>query len=208
MTARSELHPYLVSYRVQHARILSFLNGLMDQIENGDGDRDKLLKTFFAFAAEKACGNQSLREEMFLFNPVSEKSNIRAGGPLCMLYFDMHLSSPPLERAARACGRARSQPTAGNVPEHLRDLYERNSPACIPAEDHQALAEILDYSQACPPKDLLFLAVIFLDMLKLHFEKEDNCLIPMCHSLLTPEEWDLWAAKSAEWESKRAGEPR
>jgi hypothetical protein len=205
MTDDPAPHPYLSSYRIQHARIFSFLSGLMDQIENGDGDQANLLKMFFAFAAEKACGDQSLREELFLFNPVSEKSNIRAGGPLCMLYFDMHLSSPPLERAARACGRARSRPTAANVPAHLRDLYERNSPACIPAEDHQALSEILRHAETCPPKDLVFLAVIFLDMLKLHFEKEDNCLIPMCQTLLTSEEWDFWAAKCAEWENKRRG---
>lgn len=135
-------------------------------------------------------------EEEVLFSTLLKKAETRAGGPLCMLYYDLHLSMPPLDRSANICDLPRVNPLKMQHSVHRRPFYEANSPVCIPVEDHIACDQILSQAETLLMVDvstesarvLSNLASVFLSILKSSFEKKDNCLLPMAQQLLTEEE--------------------
>lgn len=182
----SELHPFLQSFRDEHAAIKKDLNLLLDA-ENWS--------EFFSRARELVPPHE-MREEKFLFAALATKIEIRAGGPMCMLYFDLHTSNPPLARAATICGQRQIQLGPKNVPAHLKEFFEENLPVCIPLQDHFALEQILNASVNASPADLSYLAVTYFSIMSLHFEKEDQCLLVMCSQIISDQEWDSWSKKA------------
>jgi len=182
----SELHPFLQSFRDEHAGIKNELKALLD----AENWRD-----FFKRARELVPPHE-LREEKFLFPALATKVEVRTGGPMCMLYYSMHSSSPPLARAASICGQKQIQPNPKNVPEHLKEFFEENLPVCIPLQDHIALEQILNASVTADPAELSILAVTYFSIMSLHFEKEDCCLLVMCAQIVSDQEWDSWSLKS------------
>ena len=174
------LHPFLDNVRTQHARMKSELGFHMEA---------KKWEQFFEYARAQISPFEK-KEERILFSAVTGKSGIRAGGPNCLLYFDLHLSERPQESAARATNQKPFRPTPGNVPEHLKSIVSDNSPLCIPLEDHFAMDAILKAAQDVVEKEFEYLAYTYFNILTLHFEKEDRCLLAMCQALLSKEELD------------------
>jgi hypothetical protein len=183
-----ELHPFLLEFKMEHARILAGLSALMAR---GDWPQ------FFRYATENVLNGVEKREELYLFAAIAAKAEIRSGGPMCMLYFDLHTSSPPLLQAATMCDEPVQNPRAA-PPPHRVPFYESGSPVCIPIEDHLALEQISRHAEkaAGDTHRLSILGTVYFQILKLHFEKEDNCLLAMSQSLLSNEELDLWWKKS------------
>ena len=192
-------HPYLLAIQAEHGLILRTLADLMK--------REDLVSGFFAYCANYVDRSYFERIERFLFQAIHDKSGIQAGGPMCMLYFDQHLNHRSLDIAAKFTQRRRFQPDSTNVPAHLREFYQNNSPVCIPTEDHFACREIVAKAQellAAAPnetnsRELVFLSNVYFDILKLNFEKKNNCLLPMSQTLLAPDELTTWAARAAQW---------
>ncbi len=217
MNEPNELHPFLEAFRHDHVELLTHLSGHLNHVLGARDSAAEIaaLRGFFNYAAGELHMEHKLREELFLFPAVAQKSLIRGGGPLCTLYFDRHLKQPPLARAASVCGRPRSSPSAKNIPDHWRWFYEMQSPTCIPLEDHLAEKEILDFARgalATPAEGMLpeirFAAHVYFDLLKGHSQKEDNCLIPMCHSLVSYTEWSEWSMRADAWlKQRRSGIP-
>lgn len=193
------VHPYLLEIRAEHSRILAMLKELMGRSDHG--------REFFAYCADYVHRVNFECTERFLFKAVFSKAGVQSGGPMCMLYFDQHLSSPSLDRAAKACSRRRLQLDTNNVSESVRPFYEINSPVCIPMEDHFACREIVakacdllhDEANESNQHELRFLMIVYYDILKTNFEKEDNCLLPMIQELVSSEELTRWADQAAQW---------
>lgn len=180
-----DLHPFLEEFRREHARVLARLAEFMMKSDWPE---------FFRSAVtEIHCGIEK-REELFLFSAIATKAEIKTGGPLCMLYYDMHTASPPLLQAAAICGTKPVDPRSAPTSQRKR-FYELGSPVCIPIEDHLALEQIVNHASeaARGPEEMGKLAAVYFQLLKRHFEKEDNCLLPMSQGLLTGPELDrLW----------------
>lgn len=198
-------HPFLLEFFNEHIQILRRLEEFKRDI---DGPQSwDALKDFFAYCENEIAGRHNLKEELFLFPAMSGKAEIRAGGPLCMLYFERHLAHHPLDRSAAASGKKRMQPNPGNVPEHLRGFFEQNSPVCIPIMDHLAEGELTERANELlagePNQDALrelkFLSDVYMDLVREHFEKENNCLLPMCHTILSAGDLDECARQYAKW---------
>lgn len=182
----SDLHPFLDSFREEHAKIKSELKALLDAEE---------WRNFFDRARELVLAHE-LREERFLFPALASKAEVRTGGPFCILYYDMHTNCPPLLQAASVCGGTPRHPTPLNVPDHLRGFFEENSPVSIPLQDHMALEQILNESASAEPAQLPVLAAIYFSIMSLHFEKEDRCLLAMCAQMVSDQEWTSWSEKA------------
>lgn len=175
-----DLHPFLQEFRGTHVRILEDLGILQAQ---------KDWPAFFNYCADSVHADHERREELFLFSAIASKAEIHAGGPMCMFYYDLHMQCPSLARAAMICNEPRRQPVQMDIP------------ICIPLQDHMALEQILKKAtrERAAPEHLEILAAVYIDILKVHFAKEDNCLLPMSQSLLTSEELDLCHARCASW---------
>jgi hypothetical protein len=140
---------------------------------------------------------QDLPEELWLFSALASKAQITAGGPMCMLYFGMHLASHPFERVSKFTGKV-FRPTAKSVSAHLRDFFEQNSHVCIPIGDHLACRHLREHMQSILVSEKSEAAFnefaetvrIYFEIRKQHFEKEDNCLLPMTMALLSTDELD------------------
>jgi hemerythrin-like domain-containing protein len=197
-------HPFLLNLFNEHLEIVRRLGELHQGAQTHDPWG--ALKEFFAYCENEIQKQHNLKEELVLFPAMSSKAAIQAGGPLCMLYFDLHMANHPLDRSAAACGKKRTQPGPTNVPAHLRTFFEENTPVCIPTTDHLAAAEltlraneILSGEQnENALRELKFLADVYVDLMKGHFEKENNCLLPMCHSILSVDDLNECARRWAD----------
>lgn len=198
-------HPFLIELFNEHVEIARRL----DELNQGAQKHNpwSALKEFFTYCENDIEGRHNLKEELFLFRAMSGKAAIQAGGPLCMLYFDMYLANHPLDRSAAACGKKRTHPDPKNVPAHLRTFFEENTPVCIPTTDHLAATELTSRAKEILSgeqnenalRELRFLASVYIDLMKGHFEKENNCLLPMCHSILSVDDLDECARQCADW---------
>lgn len=180
------LHPFLENFREEHAQILRALNSCV---------QERNWSEYFKIAREQVFDRHEQREEIFLFPAIATKREIRSGGPMCMLYYDMHTQSPPLKRAAVICDEPLIVARENGAP-HLKEIFESQSPACIPIEDHMAMEQILKKAER-DKASLELLATVHLAILKIHFEKEDCCLLPMSASLLGAEEMNRLMSESA-----------
>ena len=167
------LHPFLNQFKEEHA---TFLEHMAQLQAAGDWP------AFFAYSRAVIAQHEK-REEQLLFNAIARKAEISAGGPLCMLYYDLHIAHPPLTRAAAVCNQPKW------IPKHI----DAGSPVCLPIEDHMALEQITTHAlvPGRQRRELETLATIYLSILRVHFEKEDNCLFPMSQHLLSTGEMDL-----------------
>lgn len=189
------LHPFLESFRKEHAENFEALKRLKLA---GDWTG------FYRYCRQEVLETNEKREELFLFPAIAAKAEIRAGGPACMLYYDLHLSEAPLLNAAMACDEPPLVPS--KIANAIRKpFYDAGSPVCIPIEDHMALEQILNRAEReSDPAQLDFLSAIYMRIFRSHIEKEDNCLLLMSQSLLDTAEWDSWAQKSNEWQALRS----
>ena len=190
----AQLHPYLEHFRIRHAQILASLADFLRLKDN---------QFSYFTCCQKILDPFLKQEEQTLFLAISAKANITAGGPLCMLYYEQHQNSPSILRAESICGITIPKPSPETVDEAQWSFFEVNSPVCIPILDHIACSNIVKsalplLNRSIGPKSastLLHLATIHFDILKLNFEKKDNCLLPMSQQLLSEEEMNAFVLK-------------
>lgn len=124
------------------------------------------------------------KEETILFHHLLKIPAVNSGGPLCMLYFDHYLMSPPLERCQKATQT--SPPTE----DHQKEFFDTASSMRIPVNEHRAGKEILRYSlefwHKLPSERINNLLNLYKDIQIQHMEKEENCFIHMCANLMSP----------------------
>lgn len=186
----ANLHPLLKYFSDEHGQILC-------ELKERHARRD--WPGFFKYGRDIVLNGHEKCEELFLFSAIGLKAEIRSGGPLCMLYYGLRLESPPLETAAARCGQPRIDPHQ-HLDEIRRPFYQSGSPVCIPIEDHMALEQVLNRADRGGTDDeLANFADYYLRLITTHFEKEDQCLFPMCQDVLSVSEMDEWAAKRALW---------
>jgi hypothetical protein len=189
-------HPFLEEFRAEHEWILEVLVR---------AETTEEWRRYFKYAREEVLELHEKSEELFLFSAVATRAEIRNGGPLCTLYYDMYLHRRPLETAAAAIGSSYLDPRkladATTLP-----FFAAGSPVCIPVEDHMALEAIIKAADSVVEgndAELAQLAATHLRLLRIHFEKENTCLFPLCRNILSDEELNLWAEKRARWKASQ-----
>lgn len=166
----------LTLLRKQHQEILS----LLDQPE-------KVLELIHFVEYD----HHPLEEEK-LFPFLNSQKCLYQGGPRCTMYMGMRLEFNPLEIVRKHLQsfylKADFRPPAYPEPPWL----EMNNPLSIPFEEHvigAELAQIMIYLLSEQGKGLHpeFFAVLYQDycrLLRLHIDKEDNCLFLICERTL------------------------
>lgn len=132
-------------------------------------------------------------EEEKLFPFLNNQKCLHQGGPRCTMYMGMRLEFNPLDQ----------------VRKHLKNFFlktefrppaypalpwlEASNPISIPFEEHvigAELAQSIIYLLSDSGKELReeFFPILYQDycrLLRLHIDKEDNCLFLMCEGALT-----------------------
>lgn len=134
-------------------------------------------------------------EEEKLFPFMNKQKCLYQGGPRCTMYMGMRLESNPLE-IVRKHLHSFYLKTDFRPPAYPEPLWlEMNNPLSIPFEEHAIgaqLAQSMIYLLSEQGKDLheAFFSVLYQDycrLLRLHIDKEDNCLFLICESALVPQ---------------------
>ena len=167
----------------EHRRFLSAFDGLRDE-----ACVPALRSLCLVFLEEF----HHRKEEDLLFPVIAADRRVHAGGPECVLHFDMQMRSPPLETARSACAAAGVPALEPPWPPGSQSLREENSPLVIPLEDHEAGRVLLRGIDALPPGSepvALRLLDAYRDLQARHFRKEDGCLFCMSRQLVDPGRW-------------------
>lgn len=161
--------------------------GLLEKIDQTGSKEDlqKLAQELWNFAELKHHHN----EEALLFEAIYKNPKTREGGPMCSLFFDFHISERVREKVEKITKNPISEES------HQIDIIKSNSPINIPMEEHRSGKDLLKFIlSSIPTMDLESLKKFMNTYKKIqinHFQKEENCLYPMCASLLTIAEADL-----------------
>lgn len=132
-------------------------------------------------------------EELELFPFLQKQSCLSQGGPRCGLYMGLRLELNPLttmqEHLKKLYAKTSFRPKDYPVPDWLT----AQSPLSIPFEEHvigadlaQSLLFLLEPENTSLHKE--FFAQLYGDychLLRLHIDKEDNCLFILCERVLT-----------------------
>lgn len=123
------------------------------------------------------------KEELILFQIVSDNPRISEGGPMCSLYFDLQLADSPVER----CQRLTQQ--VPKIEEHQKRYFDQSSPLRIPINEHRSGKEILrctldKWNELNVDKILHFLEEYKYIQIN-HILKEESCFFHLCANLLT-----------------------
>lgn len=181
-------HP-LINRLIQEHRLIE---GLIDQVKTSNSQHEKkiILKKIYSMNELQ----HHLFEEKLLFQYASEKEKIREGGPYCVLYYDQHVSNPPLERIEIRLQKKISKRS------HQINFYKNQSPVCIPIDEHRAGEAILKHllvnfeHLSKNEVETYFNEYAFIQ--KQHFKKEEGCFFCMISHLLSAKELDeilaLW----------------
>ena len=174
------MHPFLAQLQDIHARVLDACTKAVNPEPSGGAIREVLSRDLLPLLE---------KEERLVLAKAAAKADIQSGGPLCLLYFDLHLQRKPLDAAARAVNRKCLDIYRVPHAPHLHEMVKQQSPACIPLADHVALrqlSEAFEQDGRVTPGA----AATFLMIVSSNFEKKDRCLFPMMERLLTAAELD------------------
>jgi hemerythrin-like domain-containing protein len=154
---------------------------------------------FVLWCAENLENNHHRKEEEFIFSAVRSDPRIRAGGPLCTLYFDQQMIFSSLKLAQKTISQIVGEQLETQWTEDLKADQLANSPLTIPGEDHEAgrillrgAERLLGNVESHSPLNEEALRKIFSvyrDIQVSHFQREENCFLKMCKTLLTAEKW-------------------
>ncbi|MBK9294767.1 MAG: hypothetical protein IPM57_10065 [Oligoflexia bacterium] len=143
--------------------------------------------------------NHHEKEEKFIFEAIKNDSRIKAGGPHCTHYFDFYMTNPSLLHATEITTKLTGIKIEPDWSPQMKDILEKNLPLAIPGEDHEAGRIILrgiehllttnGSSETHSKIESLFNA--YIEIQKIHFDREENCFFKMCMNLIPPEKWDL-----------------
>lgn len=151
-------------------------------------------RDFIVWCFENLENNHHRKEEEFIFSAVRADPRIRAGGPLCTLYFDQQMIYSSLKLAQKTVKEVTGHQLEPQWTEDLKTDQANNSPLTIPGEDHEAGrillrgAEILLEKEE-PGQALKLIFKVYRDIQLSHFQREENCFLKMCKTLLPPERW-------------------
>lgn len=139
--------------------------------------------------------NHHRKEEEFVFSAIQNIPQIRAGGPLCTYFFELHRNNPPLSRAINEVKRITGMELTPKWTEPMTRFQKDNLPLVIPCEDHEAgriLLRAINKLITESPQDfekVEHLFELYFEIQTKHFEKEETCFVPMCQGLMAPEQW-------------------
>lgn len=138
------------------------------------------------------------KEEVILFKEILKNPKISEGGPMCTLYYDLFMNDRPLTKLQKITGLK-------VIPEdHQKEFFITSSPLQVPIEEHQTTKTIISYLlknwEALSTQNRSDLYTNYLEIQRLHIEKENTCLLPMCTQLLNTDKADELALL---WESSQ-----
>lgn len=130
------------------------------------------------------------KEEELLFPLIAQEAWINQGGPLCTYYRGLQLEFDPLEPVRRSLKLFYQQSGVSALPiENFPWLTDQN-PLSIPMKEHHIgteLSEALRFLANKKNSNLYseffeILSQLYVQMLRAHIDKEDNCLFAMCEA--------------------------
>lgn len=166
----------LASLREQHQLILQLLE-----------DPDKILE-LIQFVEEV----HHPLEEQELFPAMANAPWLRQGGPRCSFHMGLRLERDPLGRM-RSHLNAFYKKASWSPPLFVNpDWLTQQNPLSVPMEEHAVsheLAESIKYLLKNTDSEFYrehfkTLHTDFVDLLKMHIDKEDNCLFVICEQNL------------------------
>lgn len=154
--------------REQHQKILQML------------DRPELAEELIHFVEKE---HHPLEEEE-LFPFLKDKKCLSAGGPKCSFFMGIRLEYDPVKSMKQNLQRLYKKTSFRPTPYPALPWLSPQSPLSIPFEEHEAgaeLAQSLLFLLQAENKELHneFFASLYKDycrLLRLHIDKEDNCL--------------------------------
>ncbi len=142
--------------------------------------------------------NHHEKEEKFIFEAVKNNSKIKSGGPLCTYFFDGHMMNPSLRRAIEVVKNQTGMTQEPSWTSQMRDIRDKNLPLAIPGEDHEAgriilrgvepLLHLEPTEHTHAKIETLFKT--YIEIQKVHFDREENCFFRMCSDLIPPQKWN------------------
>jgi hemerythrin-like domain-containing protein len=150
-----------------------------------------------ALCADEFEANHHRKEEEFIFSAVRTDPRIRAGGPLCTLYFDHHMIYSALKLAQKTVKEVVGLELKPEWSQDLQEDQTSNSPLTIPGEDHEAgrilvraAEHLLNQSGGSFNEvGLQKIFSVYRDIQASHFQREENCFMKMCKNLVPPSRW-------------------
>jgi len=174
-------HPLFTHLINEHKKITFYLNNLHVS--------DSSIRTQLNWLWEFAEMSHHRKEEVLLFSTMAEKSRIAEGGPLCTLYFDLHMSDPPTNKCHQLIGvHPATEP-------HQQEIIAKNSPLRIPLDEHRSGKEILKFLishwSTLEDKKKENLIEQYKTLSLQHINKEESCFFHLCSDLLSLDEANL-----------------
>lgn len=125
-------------------------------------------------------------EFSILFSKIWNDPKLKEGGPFCTYFFNFFLNDRPFARVTKIINQVRSPKNtmlSCEIPENLQPLFENNSMASIPIEEHLAtknLAREMNYIILnWDKKNLTWFSMALNELQELiqkNIEKEETCL--------------------------------
>lgn len=145
------------------------------------------------------------KEERFLFPALAKSERLRAGGPKCTQYMGQLITHDLAAQILRENSDLAGRP----VDAFRRTLTETGSPLRIPMEEHDAghlcllrvRLEVEGYATA--PENAYRLATRirqYLRLMRLHIEKENECLFMLVDQLIDESEQRVMLQQALEFE--------
>jgi hemerythrin-like domain-containing protein len=173
---------------LEHKKILF----LLEQVENRlPSEKNVSFWDPYAFndvlcALELLLQEHHRREEEILFARLAKFSRLTEGGPMCTHYMGVRIGSDPVARLENAMKETFGTFARPVLAPEMEALIEKNSPLSIPLEEHKAgaaamramkkLVEAFLRGDTLAEISLSRLGRLYVNMLRLHIEKEDHCL--------------------------------
>lgn len=181
-------HPLIDRLKTEHQLIEELIN--QAKSENDHKRQKILLKQLYHINETQ----HHFNEETLLFAKTSEKEKIREGGPFCVLYYDQHISNPPIEKVEKLIHKKIQ------IKSTQQNFYDRRSPICIPIDEHRAGEALLNFiileHDHLSISEIDSLLYEYQNIQKQHFKKEEGCFFCLVNNLLTVAELDeilaLW----------------
>jgi hemerythrin-like domain-containing protein len=176
----------------EHGYLLSMLEQLIARALNNVSS----WKEVIIFCENYIENNHHQKEEEFIFNAIKNIPQLKGGGPQCTYYFGFQMSNPSIKQAITLVQKTTHQITEPQWTEKMLEFRKSNLPLVIPCEDHEAgrmllrAAQNLEPNQSSYNDSIKLLISTYLEIQKIHFEKEERCLFKLCSSLLTQSQWN------------------
>jgi hemerythrin-like domain-containing protein len=191
--------PFLRELKEDHTLILNVVNFISAFAKDPSLDL-QTASQLVEFLEEYVGGYHHRKEEEILFPFLHSINGVKTGGPLCGLFMQYFLQGNPTQSLLRD-GKNRF---GHKQSETIRDIFRSKSFLTIPLEEHLAghicieqmkhgLHELQKYSN----KNILLNAFgKYVELLRLHIRKENECLFVMADEAVAAEIQEKMLEKS------------